>query len=986
VTQGNDTLDEALGEGPCLDGGDGERIRGNVEAALFGAAPPSPQRIGKYRVAECVGAGAMGRVFAAYDDVLDRKVALKLVRHQRASPSTMARLIQEAKSLARLDHPNVVRVHEAGFVDERAWIAMQFVEGCTLREWFEGAPRSVGELLDTLHGAGRGLAAAHEAGLVHRDFKPDNVLVSEDNAVRVVDFGLVHIFGETDPARTGPTDDLVPEGVRGLLEGRLTREGAVMGTPVYMPPEQLRGGRVDARSDQFSFCVTCWEALFGNRPFSARTADELLAATENRRWQPPSDARRVPKRIERALQRGLSARPDHRFENMDALLAALEASRRPRRAWMLAASGAALAVTIWRVAPDDASACSGAPEMADVWSEGHAVELRRAFEASELPFADKAGRESVVRLDARVMEWRGAQMLVCNEADAPVRDIRQACLERQRLQLEATVRHLQTGARPVVENAVDLIAGLPDAVECLGFDTTAEPSRASDPELLRMALDAEMHAAAGQSEDAQRLATSTLQRARERTDVLMQIAALRTRGKARLDLSNDRAAVDDLMEAINLATTHELDSEITETWIDLTHAGASVLRDEAKTREWSERAAAWVERTGEDPTAGRFDLARAHLLLLSDPKQATSAFEAVLVAQLDPNSAVAREARVAKAAAALAGGDFQSAEAQFREILHLRESRYGVSHPATAMAAYNLGAALDRLGSEQAPQFYNRALHAWAVLYPEGNGDVAMVHIALGNIDLKTGDVPWARAHAESALRILRRLLDPNDTRLGEGWTLVGAVEHAEGRYEPAALSHEKARGIYERKLGAEHMLTAVAESNLGEALLHLRRYRDARAAFEHSAHVLTTVFGEEHPYLAFPRKGLGLVALASGETEGALPLLESARELMGEIDPIETLEIDGALAWALHRSEPATAAAILSNLDADAQRLGASAVRRLDTLEGLVAEGAAPASEPATAASTPSKLDADTQQLGTSAVRRLDARQRLVSGDPSPE
>ncbi|HEY7375739.1 MAG TPA: serine/threonine-protein kinase, partial [Polyangia bacterium] len=237
-------------------------------------------RIGRYLIIERVGAGAMGVVYGAYDPELDRKIAVKLLKGGDAGPedAARARLLREAKAMARLAHPNVIAVYDVGIFDGQIFLAMEFLSAGTLRSWLADRPRGWREVLDVFVAAGRGLAAAHAAGLVHRDFKPDNVLLDKEGRPRVVDFGLAR------DAAGAPADDhggetharAAAETTSGTHLGTLTRKGAIMGTPAYMAPEQITGEATDARTDQFSFCVTLWEALHGERPFFGESLMGLL--------------------------------------------------------------------------------------------------------------------------------------------------------------------------------------------------------------------------------------------------------------------------------------------------------------------------------------------------------------------------------------------------------------------------------------------------------------------------------------------------------------------------------------------------------------------------------------------------------------------------------------------------------------------------------------------------------------------------------------
>ncbi|HWO19942.1 MAG TPA: protein kinase, partial [Kofleriaceae bacterium] len=303
-----------------------------VAQVLSAPAPARPAladgpRIGRYRVLREVGSGSMGTVYAAEDPELGREVALKVLRPTKRdeNASHRARLTREARAMARLAHPNVITVHEIGAADEQLFIAMELVKGETLRRWLADAPRGWRAVTDVLCAAGRGLAAAHAAGVVHRDFKPDNVLVGDDGRVRVTDFGLAQL------AQPVALEATVPASTASATPGdapasALTASGVLVGTPVYMAPEQLRGGAADERSDLFSFCVTFWEALYGERPFAGRNFDELRAAVAAGTVRPPPEGRDVPGPLHDAIRRGLEPAPGDRPASMAQLLAAVEAA------------------------------------------------------------------------------------------------------------------------------------------------------------------------------------------------------------------------------------------------------------------------------------------------------------------------------------------------------------------------------------------------------------------------------------------------------------------------------------------------------------------------------------------------------------------------------------------------------------------------------------------------------------------------------------
>jgi len=257
--------------------------------------PTAGSRLGRYVILEKVGAGGMGEVYAAYDPHLDRKIALKIVhadRFDQKIEEVQGRLLREAQAMARLSHPNVLTVYDVQFAEQGAGdvvIAMEFIDGMTLGQWLRKQKRSWREVLEIFCQAGEGLAAAHGAGLVHRDFKPDNVLVRKDGRVFVADFGLVRKMADTQLPSGADVDGAAEgESQERYLDSALTRTGATLGTPAYMAPEQLLGEGVDARADQYAFCASLYEALYGERPYQAENLHELRRQMLTRTPTPPA--------------------------------------------------------------------------------------------------------------------------------------------------------------------------------------------------------------------------------------------------------------------------------------------------------------------------------------------------------------------------------------------------------------------------------------------------------------------------------------------------------------------------------------------------------------------------------------------------------------------------------------------------------------------------------------------------------------------------
>src|SRR5215217_453854 len=498
--------------------------------------PPSEARltpgmkVGRYVLLEPVGLGGMGVVFAARDPELDRKVALKLLRADltrgEGSAEAKARLGREAQALARLSHPNVVAVHDVGEHEGRIFIAMDFVEGTTLRRWLKAGPRPWAEVLACFLQAGRGLAAAHAGGLVHRDFKPENVLVGEDGRVRVTDFGLARLSQEVEPvaATSGPTTP--------LPQARLvTQQGAVVGTVAYMSPEQLDGHPVDARSDQFSFCVALHEALHGQRPFPGTTQTELRLAVRERPVSPPS-SHRVPARIREALLRGLSVAPAARHPSMEALLSALEHTPgwvrwRGVGAWVGVAGILGVASGFWL---RETTRCTGAERrLVGTWDADRKQRLEAVFLNSGLRLAEQTWRLTAKRLEGYALSLLEMERDSCeathvrDEQSEQMLDLRGACLARRWGALHATVDLLLLGAPDVLARATESANALPDLQPCA--DRTALASIVPPPESAAMRqrlsvfqarlAEATAHHEVGQQEQALSLARHVLEGVRE---------------------------------------------------------------------------------------------------------------------------------------------------------------------------------------------------------------------------------------------------------------------------------------------------------------------------------------------------------------------------------------------------------------------------------------------------------------------------------------
>ncbi len=373
--------------------------------------------LGRYVVLDVLGAGGMGEVYAAIDPELDRRVALKLVKGLDDSGSTaggnsQTRLLREAQAMAKLSHPNVVSVYDVGVVSGRVFLAMELVRGHTLTQWLATSPRGWQQVVQVFKEAGQGVAAAHGTGIVHRDFKLDNVLVGDDGRVRVSDFGLARASLEAEPSGASPSSG-------SLLSVEMTRAAMVLGTPAYMAPEQWEGRAGDTQSDQFSFCVALYRALYGQPPFASSEGLTLEQAVKGGQVTSPPPKSRVPAWLHRIVLRGLSVTPTKRFASMEALLAELSndpsRARSTRLAWLgfAAALLCVIAGTSAFLSRNNRQCLGGEAKLAGIWDEPRRTAIETAFQKTGLPYASDAWKGVARALDVYSREWVAARTEAC---------------------------------------------------------------------------------------------------------------------------------------------------------------------------------------------------------------------------------------------------------------------------------------------------------------------------------------------------------------------------------------------------------------------------------------------------------------------------------------------------------------------------------------------------------------------------------------------
>ncbi len=635
--------------------------------------PSMPTRIGRFTVVARVGAGGAGEVFSALDDTLQRPVALKLVRRGRVSAEQETRLLREAHALAKLSHPNVVAVHDADRTDDFVYIAMELVEGGTLKEAFADPSRDAAQRVSLLLQAARGLHAAHALGLVHRDFKPANALVGLDGRVRVADFGLARLAA-SHPDSVG--DCVAPENLSADFSD-LTATGAILGTPAYMSPEQRLGQAITAASDQFSFCVVAWQALYGVHPL----ADLDLAAWvagEADIADPPSSAG-ISTPLETALRRGLEPEPEQRHASMDPVIEALQAELRPRRQGraltVLLLVAVVLGFASWMALREREEPCSA---ITLHWAAAHDAALLGAFDAPS-PATRAEARFVIARMNEAAAKWTADARTACREQTPAA----QRCLDERRASLE-------TAGEVFMGNSHAARSAAPEIIGTLQGPCHPRSGASEHADLRREIAQLRTRLAAGEShfvaERAQRLADRS---SRAPTPATLG-ALLALRGTALAKAGDPTAAVEALRLAYNQFERSGATSDSARIASELAVLTAVDLQAPDRGHAWlrfAEQAASLVRKTAPD-VSGDVAVARGKLALAGERWSAASDefSNAAELLAADSSGDAPAQAWLLAAEAFEADGNTARATTAAGHATRHREDLFGADHPRTVAA------------------------------------------------------------------------------------------------------------------------------------------------------------------------------------------------------------------------------------------------------------------------------------------------------------
>ncbi|MEM7156307.1 MAG: serine/threonine-protein kinase [Myxococcota bacterium] len=946
--------------------------------ARFAAAPPVEPALApttletgdvvseSYRVEGMLGSGGMGVVYRAHDLELDRPVAIKL-HTRRTSDSASARLVREAKAMAKLSHPNVLTIYEIGRhqVRQRAtgirqyvlFIAMELVEGTTLRSWIGASERSWAEITRMFVDAGRGLAAAHHAGLVHRDFKPDNVLVDGEGRPRVADFGLARVLDDDTITQDEP--DTSEERTDGASTASLTTTGMVLGTRAYMAPEQVERKReLDARVDQYAFCVSLYEGLHGRRPGKDQPRDD------NEADEAPRSKRKVPRRLQRALERGLSTDPAERFASMDALLDELQATITPRlEVGLVAVALAAMVGTAgWLTTRLESDPCDPEPRLTAVWSDARGDDVERALSERGGPIGEAAAARVRGRLDGYATNWGQAYQEACaatherHVQSEEAFDLRMTCLDERRGELASLVEVLEHADPEVAARADRASLSLSSLAPCADLESLrrVEPIDEADrdavsalsqvlarsrSELNLGRYEASLHRAEAALADAESLGYST---ATGRASLAI--------GDAMNKLERHERAAEAYLDAQTAALRGGDEHTVLMSTLRLVYTEGYQLRH-ADLGERSLRLVdALLPRLGAQPQlVFRRDLDEGLMLRASGRlDDALRAFEAAMEHAKGMRGDEAHETqRLAASALAVTltmQGKFDEALGHHDNALHLTETIYGLEHPSVANELNNYGgtqihrgdyeAALDLLRRSAAIQEVTLPPSHLQVLRVRNN--IASTLLQLGRYDEAVEEIRMAIDHSgDAAPRDRSSLRQTLAVAYGE----LGRHDEAAHNYEIAlTLAREDdpdgplvvqiirnlARLANNRKLPDE----AIARANEGLAIIAsspdetldrlapylrlslARAYRlkddwsSAHVHYQQSVEQFEKHLGSQHPHLADPLRGLAESTLKLGDPAAAESIARRAKTNTDDYSALELLL--ARILWA--KGENATA------------------------------------------------------------------------------
>ncbi len=833
--------------------------------------PARLERFGRFIVLGRLGSGGAGSVHRAYDPQLDRQVAVKVLH---ACDST-ERLLSEARAMAKLRHPNVVTVYDVGEAEHRVWLAMEYVEGGTLRSWLDDRRRSESEILGVFRRAGKGLAAAHAEGLVHRDFKPDNVLMHAGDRPVVTDFGLA-VMGpaELDSSESGASSD-----------AERTATSRLAGTPAYMSPEQFAGDAVGPASDQFSFGVALFEAVCRTRPFRGSSVHEVCLRVLDGVFEFPADA--APPWLRAVLGRMLHRDPAARFPSMDAAIEALdrEPAARRRKTWAtvgVVALAAGLGAMLTR---DAGPACdSGAQQVGASWNPQRQAAVEAWIASNGLERAASTMPAVYGKLDAWSEQWRHAIDDACEAthvrgAQSSERlDLRSRCFDRELSRVSALAEELETADAGALKRAYDAATNLPDPEVCVDPFESHVPTEA-EREAWRWHAKATARSELGRYAEGLQAVEQGLSELGDASPGTRAALLVVEGVLARRD--GDHARAEEALRAAILASAEDPNPQtVADAWLELSMlVGDSMVQSERADGILLAAEAA-VRTLHDHKSERRLATIRGSVLVLAGRhEEGLASLERALEMTDGP---LARSVVLNNYGNALfEAGRPEDALAVFDEVWEIDLQIRPPGHSAFIMTQQNRARALSALGrSEEAVSSLHEALDAGTRAYGADAPSMGALYLNLGVAQIGQQEFALARENIERAQAIWTTVHPPSHRFFEIVDVNLGIIASQTGNLELALRHYRDARGRAVQRSGARGHDVAVVMGNEANTLYALGRFEDAARTHREALSIAQEASGADDPGLAYPLVGLARDLLELGEFDQAVKLARRAQVL----------------------------------------------------------------------------------------------------------
>ncbi|MEM6995458.1 MAG: serine/threonine-protein kinase [Myxococcota bacterium] len=891
-------------------------ILDEVQASPMGGARPG-QKIGKYLIRNEIGAGGCGTVYAAYDPLLERDVAIKLLARTRASDSGTVdpgwpRLVREARMLARLSEPQVVTVYDVGDEDGQPFLAMQMVDGGDLKDWVarhRGAdaadPKPLSEALALLEQAGRGLAVAHEAGVVHGDFKPANVLIDARGRAKVSDFGIARLAEAVEPLR----EDEATQSAEGLLDTGeashamdrpartfTTSQGRpIVGTPAYMAPEQFTGRAADVASDVYAFCATLYHVVYARLPFSAKTIAAIAAKKTAGNLEFPATPT-VPGWLSRLLIRGLSVERQARPRNMAAVLAEFERGRsKPKRRWFLVGGALGGAGIVAGAMAWGGSAgglrCRDDTARDFPWTESASASVASGFGSVATAGAAPVIERITAQMDTFAGDWRETYEAACTAAwaEPQLADQAFACLRRRRSMAAALLEAWGEPSAPMIDAAFAAVSALPSVTACVDAEALAgQPDLPQDPTLRERVIDTRERIDASTAmartralADARVLAQSAFEQAEAiGYEPLVAQAAL-AYGQS-LEIAGEMEPARERLRQAFFGSQrwddHETAASAAERLVFLV---GTRLDEHEQGLLWVEHARVALAKTGGSTAVltanegsildrlGRHDEALARYresLAVHDPA--------------DPYGHGVTHLRMGDALRAR--GRAEEALQQYDQAAAKWAEALGPEHPRLAIVVQSRATALSKLDrDEEAIAAYRSAIEGLTKMFGPDHINISAAYVNLG-LSLKYLErFDEAEAAMREALRIAIIVYGEEQMKVAHRRDALGRLLTLMERGDEAVVEHAKAKAIYDQGLPSDHPDRVIVRMHLGDAHQSLGDHDQAVAEYE--AAVAAAAGGKDEELHGDALASLGRGLVRAGRPDEGRPRLKEAIKLLAE-------------------------------------------------------------------------------------------------------